>query len=130
MQLGEEKEIVSLSDVHRDDGHLEFLEVRRVSGDYLSTRERNQFIIRLLSCPSLHLSLPLSLPFLPCLRNPFYWLFAQWKLSSHCTHYRYLRSADHHHQLISYRRRSSIVPSFFLLKQRRHSSLGCSRSES
>lgn len=56
MQLGEEKEIANLSDVHRDDGHFEFLEVRRVSGDYLGTRERNQFIIRLLSYPSLHLS--------------------------------------------------------------------------
>lgn len=46
----EKKKIASLSDAHRDDGHLEFLEIRRVSGDYLGTRERNQPIIRLLSC--------------------------------------------------------------------------------
>lgn len=44
------KKMASLSDTHRDDGHLEFLEIRRISGDYLGTRERNQSIIRLLSC--------------------------------------------------------------------------------
>lgn len=40
------------------------------------------------------------------------------------THYRYLRPADHHHQLIPYRRRSSTAVPFFLFlkKRRRHSS--------
>lgn len=60
-------------------------------------------------CPLVPLSpsFSFSFPFLLCSGSPFYCLFARWKLSSHCTHYRYLRPADHHHQLISYRRRSS-----------------------
>lgn len=117
---------------YKHDRHLEFLEVRRVSGDYL--RERNQSIIRSPSCllppPPSPPPLPLSFsfPFPLCSESPFYWLFARWKLSSRCTHYRYLRPADHHHQLIPYRRRSSPARGrfsfFFLLKkQRRHSSL-------
>lgn len=59
---------------YKHDGHLEFLEVRRVSGDYL--RERNQSIIRSPSCflppPPPPLSLSLSLSHFPSARGaPF-----------------------------------------------------------